>query len=488
MRKNLRILSFLLFVSSSLTAFAQGDQTGGALFASSASPAFATFQSALKHRDLGEVTRARELFDKVIQQDPNFAAAHVYRATFSSSPQEYVSHLAKAKEVLGGAGEWEKLLYEFYETSLKNDMEKRMEVAKKMVASFPDKPRAYLHLGDVHSDLDEIAKEREAYQKAIALEPAWPGAYVALANSYLFGDPKDYRQAEAHAAKAVALAPSSATYVLQGDVFRGQNNLAKAEEFYSKAIALDAGLQAPLYKRGHVNSFLGRFDKARTDYEAAGKLDNVPTLSRQFIAFTYLYEGKPDKAIQSLLKDAQTATAGKEAAMATTVKNVLLNTAADIAAHHQDAQKLQEIVTLLKPVSEEMGRQVGTEEGRLNQKAGMLFWEALLKIVSKDVAGAKQAAEEMKQALSGIKNRRRMDDYSFVLGMLALDQKDYQTATAHLEKLSKQDIYGQYLLAKAYEGMGHGEKATTIFKTIADYNFNGIGYALIRNEVRKKVN
>jgi lipoprotein NlpI len=58
---------------------------------------------------------------------------------------------------------------------------------------------------------------------------------------------------------------------------------------------------------------------------------------------------------------------------------------------------------------------------------------------------------------------------------------------SHFEKTNKLDIYKQYCLAKAYEANGQKDKANAIFKYLANYNFNEVGYALIRNELKKKM-
>jgi hypothetical protein len=47
-------------------------------------------------------------------------------------------------------------------------------------------------------------------------------------------------------------------------------------------------------------------------------------------------------------------------------------------------------------------------------------------------------------------------------------------------------VYAEYWLAKALEAGGNPEKATNLYKDIAHYNFNGIEYALIRNEVKQR--
>ena len=65
--------------------------------------------------------------------------------------------------------------------------------------------------------------------------------------------------------------------------------------------------------------------------------------------------------------------------------------------------------------------------------------------------------------------------------------KSMEKAVSYLEKTSKFDVYEQYCLAKAYEANGQKDKAAAINKYISDYNFNNIGYALIRSELKKKM-
>jgi hypothetical protein len=48
-------------------------------------------------------------------------------------------------------------------------------------------------------------------------------------------------------------------------------------------------------------------------------------------------------------------------------------------------------------------------------------------------------------------------------------------------------LLSKYWLAMAYEGAGNKDKAKALYIEIADNNFNGLDYALIRNEVKKKV-
>lgn len=485
-KKFLPFLSAFFLTVTNFPGFAQGDQNGGIQFTAATSPAAASFQSALKFHDVGERKKARVALQQTVTQDPKLTVGYLYLAAYAESPQDFVTYLAKAKENLASANEWEKLYFEFVETRLKGDWKQRLAIAQKMVAQFPEKARAYVLLGDAYMDLQDQLQARANYQRAVALEPSWPGAYTALTASFLFQQPRDLAQAEETALKLLALFPSGATHITLGDVYRGQNDLKRAEDEYSKAIAMDATSPVVFYKRGHINSFLGNYEKARADYAAGGKLDVTPTGANNWASFTYLYEGQPQKALQAVLKNATAETKGTDKAKSVAAKSSYLYTAAMIAMHLRDAKTLQQVIVQLKPVTEELAAQIGTEEAKLDYKASLLLEEATLKALNKDFDGARKMAEEMKTLTLPLNNPRKNEDYHFIHGYISLQEQDFTKAASHLEKISKEDIYSHYLLAKAYEGKGEKEKAHTIFQELVDHNFNGVGYALIRNELRKK--
>lgn len=481
------LLAISLLFCIATVSNAQKDKNKGLMFTTSSNEALSFFTDGLKYYDLGENTKARASLQNAIKQDPSFAVAYIHLATLSTSPQEFVSNLDKAKEHLSGTNEWEKLLYDFTETYLTDNMDKRLSIGQKMVASFPKSARACLYLGQAYDNRNDFVNARKCYQKAVSLEPNWPGGYVALANSQLFEDPKDFSAAEKTANKLVSLAPSNASYIVLGDAYRAQNNLQKAEETYSKAIANDAQLPEAYYKRGHALTFLGDYEKARDDYEKAGTLDVTPVGAREDIAFTYLYQNDPSQALQSLDNDLKNITPMLDATQRNSFQFELLNTSAMIAMHHHNADKLEQVVKDMKPLSEDMALRVGTEEAKLGQKANMIYWDGVLKLMNNDYSAAKADAEAMKTTLEPVKNPLKLDSYNFLRGCVAMMQKDAKTAVSYLEKTNKLDVYEQYCLAKAYEANGQKDKAEAIYKYISDYNFNGIGYALIRSELKKKM-
>jgi hypothetical protein len=188
-----------------------------------------------------------------------------------------------------------------------------------------------------------------------------------------------------------------------------------------------------------------------------------------------------------LLNDVNATSSTMEKASAAVAKYNFLLQAAFIARHMKDAKAFQQITAQMKPVNEEMAKQIGTEEAKIFYKIADMQNESVLKAMNKDFAGAKQTAEEMKALAETSIHPRKLEGYNITMGYTSLLQKDFKTAAMYFEKLDKALVYNQYSLAKAYEGMGEKEKATAIYKSLENYNINNVGYALIRNELKKKM-
>lgn len=185
------------------------------MFSSSSNEALTSLQEGIKFYDLNENKKAHGYFEKAIQQDPKLTMGYLLLADQANSPGEFVKYLDKAKENLANASDWEKMYYAYDETFLSDDLNKRLDAAQKIVAKFPDVPRAYLMLGNAYAETNDFAHARLNYQKSIATDPKWTGGYYALSNSFLFQDPKNFKQAEANAAKLTELAPeSSGSFIL----------------------------------------------------------------------------------------------------------------------------------------------------------------------------------------------------------------------------------------------------------------------------------
>lgn len=253
--------------------------------------------------DLGKFIEARKLFTKAVKEDPNFAYALLNIANASASFDEYKKYTEKAAEKASYASEGEQLLIKINQTFLDNANEKRLKLAQKLVYKYPNSARAHLALAGVLGNRNEHKEARIAIKKATELQPKLIASYLVMGNSYLFNDPKDFKRAEEYMAKATEIRPYEATpFIGLGDVFRAAKDLNKSRYAYSKAAEIDRENAIAVLKKGHINSFLGNFDEARTDYDAALQLakEGQKATYANYRAFTYLHEGKPAMAVKEL--------------------------------------------------------------------------------------------------------------------------------------------------------------------------------------------
>lgn len=143
---------------------------------------------------------------------------------------------------------------------------------------------------------------------------------------------------------------------------------------------------------------------------------------------------------------------------------------------------------MMKPLNAQINIDLGnTAEVKMYGDAENLHWQAMLNMVNGKFDDAKNNLEAGKKTLEPIKDNRKLEGYEHDMGMLAMAQKNYAEAISHFEKGNPIDTYNKYCLAKANEAAGNKDKASALYKEVAAYNFNEVGNALVRNEVKKKL-
>jgi len=484
-----KLLLTALMMISGVTLWGMNSPVNDIPVTTSSKEALQFVRQGLAMMDRGDGQKAKALFTRAIQKDPKLGIAYLLSANQANSPKEFTEYLKLAKANISGASQWEKWYYDYYATYLTSDWNKRLEIVTKIATTYPGAARPQVDLGNTFSESNDITHAREYFAKAIQLNPDWTGGYFALYQSYLFNEPRNFKMAEQNAKKVTILAPSSqGAEIALGDCYRAQNDLNKAKDAYSKAIALDPGTSEAYYKRGHANTFLGNYDEAKQDYMDGGKHDESLTMSNQFIGFTYLYSGDYKKAITWFTDLAGKADAsGDSKDKIQVAKMTYYETLADIAFHYGDSGELLDVINRMEPLSMQMGSDVGTKEAALTQKSSILYWRSLLASLEGNYDEAKAKADEIKTTLAPVNDPSKLQNYEFAIGYLNLQQKNYSEAVSNFEKTDPGKIYNKFWLAKAYDAEGDKAKANSLFKEISAYNFNGSGYALVRNEVNQKL-
>ncbi len=502
MKKNLRFLIlplFVFFISCNEAASNKEESENNKeksspkntdiIATTKSSEAKASFEEGLAALDLNDGKKARNAFTKAIDLDPMMGIAYLYRANTATSSKEFADDINAGKVKLDSASNWEKMYAEYQSTNLAGDRKKGLEILQNIATAYPDIARAQNDLGNGFAGNNQFDKAREQYQKAIKLNPSWVGGYASLAGSFMFNEPKDLKKAEENSLKVVELSPkSSGAQITLGDCYRAQNDFAKAKTAYAKAVELNPTAPEGYYKEGHANIYLGNFDEARKNYADAGNNDLVKSFAVINTAYSYLYQNNNTAALKLLMDEAmKTDTVAANKSKSDNDKSNYLTTCANIAIHGGDAATLKKLVPMILPLSERLANDIGTPEAKIFVQADKLNWESLLACTEGKFDEAIAKAEAMKVAIDPIKDDRKLEGYHYNMGLINMKQKKYADAITHFEKSDPNNMYNKYWLAKANEAAGNKEKATSLFKEVAAYNFNDVGNALVREEVKKKL-
>ncbi len=401
----------------------------------SSAEARAHFLEGLREFDLGRLIDANVHFEAAVAADPDFAFAYLNVANTANSLADFKTNLALAEQHAAGASDAERLQIEMTRKGFDNDLAGQLALGQQLVAKYPRSPRAWLALAGAQGALNENADARESMAKALELSPKLYVAHVIMGNSYIFGEPRDFTKALGHMQAAEALAPDESNgHMFVGDAYRAQKNLEKAREEYLRGHALEPRNAVLLVKAGHANTFLGDYAAARADYDSAMALGraNEKAAYAPFRAYVSVYAGDPAAAIAELTR-------------------------------------------LVASVDG-----MGVPDPIANKVA------ALTNVVVIAYTTAQTQADRISQLLEPDANPRKLEPMHQLKGFIALYQGKYQEAAGHLRQGNPFDPYVKYQLAVATEGAGDVAQAKKLFREIADYNFNALGFALVRKEAQQK--
>ncbi len=454
----------------------------------SSDEATAHFLEGLRASDMGRFVDAQGHFEAAIHADPEFAFAYFGRAVNGNTQEDFANHLKLAADKAAGASEAERLLIESVQKGFDNDLEGQLELTQKLANLAPDSPRAWLAHAQAQAALGRYDDQRATASQVAERWPEFVPAWAQLGNSYLFNEPRDFSKAEEYMLKVAQLEPGEQqSHDFLGDVYRAQGRLIEAGDAYTRAVELAPENGLPLQQRGHVNSFLGNWEQARADYDAAIVLSNPEVRANFGIwrALVSVHEGQPEAAIAELEEMAAAADEMGIAAPLTAKINCLNNIGA-IASHTGMFDKAAEAIDQGRTLRMERAAE-RTDDYRRNQEATVAYQKGMLAARRGDYATAGAKAEEFMQLVEPNTDPRKNDPAHEVMGLAQLLQGNYQEAVEHYEQTNPANIYARYHLGLAHEGAGNAEAAQEIFREVANYNFNFVGYALIREEAIAKV-
>ena len=445
------------------------------------------FLQGQRELDLARNFEALDHFKRAVAADSTFAIAYLNIANTGNSLDEFKTNLARAEALAAKASDAEQLEIQIARKGLENDASGQLAAAQQLVAKYPESPRAQLTLGNIQTGLNQNAQARASYEKALSLAPKFAAAHVAIATSYLFGEPRDFNQALHHFQAAEALAPNEpAMHDNLGDAERALNNLSQARAEYTRGHELNPRDAGMLQQRGHVNSFAGDWAAARADYDSAMAVGrgNERGFFAPFRAYVSAYAGNAPGAIKELNGLVAEAD-GMGIPDPVTVKINALSNVALIGIDTKDYAAADVALKQRTPLMMQQAEQVGSAGFRRAQEQSIAYFSAWLAARKGDYRTAKRETDRLTALVAPDANPRKMEPVPQLMGFAALYQGHNAEAAAHFAQGNLLDPYIKFNYAMALDGSGQGAKAKPIFHELSIYNFNSLGYALIRKEAQQ---
>ncbi len=473
-----------------LTEVSNKSNASTALLPMSTSSADARMHAALGQHalDMGHAIVAEQHFKEALAADPTSAFAQLGVANASNSFSEYDAGLNAAAKLAPKASRAEQLQIAIAQKTLVSDYSGAETVARELVTAAPKNPRSYLALATVQQQAGKEAEARVTMKRALAVAPNFSPAHLQLAFSYMTAQPTDPARAKPYIEKLVVLEPREPqVFIAQGSYYRATNQLARARAAYTRAAQLEPNEALPLQQRGNVESFLGNYDAARADYDASIKLGkaNEPATYGVYRALVAAHAGNPTQAIAELDQLAGRID-GMNLPDPLGAKINVLTTEAQIALQVGDTAAATRAIAQRTPFVRQQVAQATDEKVKNLTEADIAYYDGLLAAQTGDATTAKAKADDIMRIVAGTSDPQKDQPAHAILGMIALQAKDYAAAASHLAEANPNDMFVVYERAVALDAAGKPAEAKALFRKIAQYNFNSPGEAVARADAVKR--
>jgi tetratricopeptide (TPR) repeat protein len=275
--------------------------------------------------------------------------------------------------------------------------------------------------------------------------------------------------------------------VILGQIYQGANQAEKARTAFRRADEIGP-------KSLRVRAFLanedlvaGEYEKARrtfVDVERSLPKGSAPFAVRYGLAFSYLYEGQVDRALEALqtylaeYRDSGAAQGFPEVFIWNSIGRIHLENGRLDAALKAYEKGYESVPGSSLPEDQKqlwLGR---LEHGRCRVLAKLgkheEAWANALK-VKKMIDDGGEAAKQYLPA------------WHYLVGYLKLEAGDHAAAIAELTQIEARDPFQELLLARAYDGKGARGDAQKAYRAVVESKQNSIERALAYPEAKKKL-
>lgn len=438
----------------------------------------------LRGRELSDQLRAhdaRKLFQEAAAKDPRFALPHYDLAVNSAGPKEFLDHLTEAVRLSGQASEGERLMILALQAGSTGDSRKSLEHTEELVAKYPGDPRALALLGIAYTGVQDYEKAVEELTRATELDPGYAPAYNLLGYAYM--PQRKFAEAEAAFKKYIALVPGDPNpYDSYAELLLRTGRFDESIAQYRKALSVEPhfsnsylGIASNLTYQGKHAAAAAElqklYDAARDDGDRRNAM-----LNRVVV---FVDQGKTAEALREMDRlyglDAKLGDTSAMSADAQQMGDILVDAgrAGEAAKRYRHSLTLTEASSLSPEIK---------DFAKLADHANL----ARVALAERNIAGAKRHAEGFRKGAEATGDVGRIRTAHELLGLIALQEKDYDGAVTHLGEADQTDAYVLSALAAAYRGKGDEDKARELAGRAADtHPLLTLRNAFVRHKVVK---
>ncbi|HEY7924537.1 MAG TPA: tetratricopeptide repeat protein [Vicinamibacteria bacterium] len=275
--------------------------------------------------------------------------------------------------------------------------------------------------------------------------------------------------------------------VILGQVYQGQNDPENARIAFERA--RDIGPKSARVQAFLANDDLlkGNYDKARSTFLEVEKTlpkGAAPFAVRYGLAFSYLYQGQVDPALDALktylaeYKDSGSAQGFPEVFIWNSIARINLENGRLDAAMQAYENGYKSVPGSSLPEDQKQLWYGRLQHGRCRTLAKMGKHEEAWAEAQKIKKMIDDGGETAKQYLPA---------WHYLTGYLKLEAGDYKAAVAELQQANPDDPFHQLLLARAYDKTGAKDEARKTYARVVESRNNGLERALAYPEAKKKL-
>lgn len=422
-------------------------------------------------------------FEDAIALDSNFAMAYIGLAYAQDIVSQVYPLLQKANSLKGHVSQGERLWIEANEAQAKNQIEEVRKLLKELITLYPDDERTHNFMASTYFQTQEYKESIEHYLDALEINPKYSIVYNQL--GYAYRHLQNYNEAEKMFEKYIELIPNDPNpYDSYGELLMKIGKFDKSIANYEKALQINPsftfsylGIASNLnYKNEHVN--------ARNSLQALltrAQNDSQRRIAYNGIIVSYIDEGNLTAALKVTEKMRQLAINASDS-------NTITDENITLGILYLEMNKLSEAENMFQKSLQLAQKSNFPEQIKFNIKKGILANIALVDIKRGNFENTRKIAENFFAYATDQNNPNLVRFANQLFGIIALEEKEYESAIEFLRKSNQNNPYNMFRIALAYESLGDTERAKSYFSKAANANLvSNRNYSYIRKKAIEKM-